>query len=211
MNGGRTIDVSHLPASAFDARAPLWWGNLLMIFIETTTVALVLASYYYVARNYDEWPPPRVDEFPVLYGKEAAPRLAAGTANTALLVLSCALMYWTDQAARRKEQRKVTMGLLVMFLVAAATIWLRALEFRAVHFRWDDNAYASVVWTALGLHLTYLLGGALEFFIMLVWLLRHEIDDNHALDVTLAGGYWYWVTGSWLFIYATVYFAPRLL
>jgi cytochrome c oxidase subunit III len=61
------------------------------------------------------------------------------------------------------------------------------------------------------MHLIYIVGGALEFFIMLVWLLIHDIDDKHALDVTLAGGYWYWVAGMWLPIYATIYFAPRFL
>jgi hypothetical protein len=28
-----------------------------------------------------------------------------------------------------------------------------------------------------------------------VWLLRHDIDEQRALDVTLAGGYWYWLAG----------------
>jgi hypothetical protein len=29
------------------------------------------------------------------------------------------------------------------------------------------------------------------------------------MDVTLAGGYWYWVAGTWILLYAVVYFAPR--
>jgi hypothetical protein len=27
----------------------------------------------------------------------------------------------------------------------------------------------------------------------------------------LVGGYWYWVAGIWLPVYATIYFAPRFL
>ena len=42
-----------------DARAPMWWGNLLLIFIETMTMGLLVASYFYIRRNFWEWPPPR--------------------------------------------------------------------------------------------------------------------------------------------------------
>ena len=33
------IDVSDLPESAFDWRDPVWWGNTLLICIETSTMA----------------------------------------------------------------------------------------------------------------------------------------------------------------------------
>src|SRR5205807_1861593 len=62
--GGRpALDVSHLPPAALDARAPGWWGNALLTAIETTTVALLVASYLYLWRNFPQslWPPPRVD------------------------------------------------------------------------------------------------------------------------------------------------------
>ena len=36
----RTLDVSHLPNTAWDEASPLWWGNLLLTFIETTTLMI---------------------------------------------------------------------------------------------------------------------------------------------------------------------------
>src|SRR3954463_11985423 len=92
------IDVSNLPDNAFDERSPLWWGNLLMIFIETTTVALLVAIYFYLRMNFGDWPPPKVDVFPPLY--HPVPDLGAATVNTMLLLLSCLPMYWTDMVAR---------------------------------------------------------------------------------------------------------------
>ena len=54
MTARPTIDASRLPADAPDSRAPAWWGNVLFMAIETTTVALLLASYFYLWRNFPD-------------------------------------------------------------------------------------------------------------------------------------------------------------
>lgn len=203
----RVIDVSEFPESAMDWRDPVWWGNTLLMFIETTTVVLTLASYFYIRRNFQTFPPPKTDVVPPIY--DTRPVLTWGTINLVLIVLACVPMYWTDMQARKKKRGGVIVGLIVMLLVAAVTIWLRFKEFPATRFWWNDNAYASCIWTILGLHLTYLLAAALEFLVMGVWIVTHEFDDAHALDVTLAGGYWYWIAATWLLCYLVVYFGPR--
>jgi cytochrome c oxidase subunit III len=204
----RKIDASLLTDSVWDARAPLWWGNTLMIFIETVTMVLLFASYFYVRRNFWEWPPPRVDQGPPML--EPVPKLLAGTINVVMIVLSCAVMYWTDQAARKTDRPKVTVGLIIMTLVTLASLVLRGFEFKDLHFRWDDNAYASNVWAILFMHLVYLIGAFGEFVIVLIWcLLRRPFDEKHGLDVTLMGGYWYWLVGIWVPAYFIVYWYPR--
>jgi cytochrome c oxidase subunit III len=201
------IDASKLPDSAWDAHAPLWWGNLLLVFIETTSMALLIASYFYVRRNFWEWPPPLSRATPPIL--HPVPNLAAATINTILLLVSCIPMYLTDQAARRLERAKVVTGLALMLVVAAVSAALRWHEFGDVHFRWDDNAYGSAVWWLLGMHLFYILSAAGEFLVMLVWGLVHPIEEKHALDVTLMGGFWYWVAGTWLITYVIIYWYPR--
>ena len=203
----RVIDVSRLPTDAFDWESPVWWGNLLAILIETTTVALLITTYFYLKRNFDQWPPPKVEVFPPVY--KPVPKLLFGTINLVLLGVTCLPMYWTDMAARRKDKPKVLIGLAFMLVVAAAGTWLRFKEFPQFFFKWNDNAYGSIVWWTLAMHLTYIMAAALEFLIMLAWVLTHELDDSHALDVTLAGGYWYWVFGTWAVVYTVLYWAPR--
>src|SRR3954447_2096361 len=90
----RLIDVSDLPDSAFDWRDPVWWGNTLLIIIETVTIALIIASYFYIRRNYNVFPPPKVDVSPPIY--DTAPQLKWGTINVILMVLGCVPMYVTD-------------------------------------------------------------------------------------------------------------------
>ena len=203
------LDVSHLPTSAMDERSPLWWGNLLLVFIETTTLAIMLASYFYVRMNFNVFPPPKTDVIPPI-GKPL-PELGAATADAVLMVVSCLPMYLTDMAARRKNRGLTLAGLVLMLAVTVVAMVLRWKEFPATRFWWNDNAYASVVWTTLGLALTYQLAAALEFLIMGVWIVVHGLDDKHALDVTLAGGFWYWVAGTGAILYVVLFWGPRFL
>lgn len=207
--GRRVIDVSQLKDYGWDSADPVWWGNLLLIFIETTTIILMIVSYFYIRRNFDEWPPPQPNTIPPLY--HPVPSLPLSTVELVMIVLCCLPMYLIDMAARKLQQKKVVLGLWFMLAVTAAAIVMRFFEFRTenLHFRWDDNAYGSITWIILGTHLTYLLAMAAEFLIMALYLMRHPLDPKHALDVTLAGGYWYWVAATWIAVYLTVYIAPR--
>jgi heme/copper-type cytochrome/quinol oxidase subunit 3 len=205
----RTLDVPHLPSYGWDEQSPLWWGNLLLTLIETTTLLIMFAMYFYIRQNYQEWPPPKVDVIPPIH--RPVPGLGASTADVVLMLFACIPMYWTDMAARRKDKPRVLIGLGVMFLVSLAALTLRAYEFPATRFWWNDNAYASVVWTTLGLAVTYQLAAAGEFFIMGLWILGHELDEKHALDVTLAGGFWYWVAGTGLILYVVIFWGARFL
>jgi cytochrome c oxidase subunit III len=101
------------------------------------------------------------------------------------------------------------LGLFVMFVVCAISILLRCREFKDVHFRWDDNAYGSVVWAILVMHLIYLISAAGEFVLMFAWAIVHPFEDKHGLDVTLMGGFWYWVVGIWAISYVIVFWYPR--
>lgn len=203
------LDVSDLPASAFDVRAPLWWGNTLMILIETTTVALTIATYFYLHRNYALWPPPNGNVLPPI--RNTNPDLLLSTSNTALLLLSLLPAIWIDRSARAGDRTAVVIGLALLFVIGIGANLLRAFGFEAIHFKWYDNAYGSIVWLMLGLHMTYLVAGTMEFFVMLLWLALHPMDEKRALDITLCSAYWYWVVATWVVLYIVIYFTPRVI
>jgi heme/copper-type cytochrome/quinol oxidase subunit 3 len=211
VHGRRVLDVSGLPDSAIDSYAPVWWGNALLIFIESTTVVLLLAIYFYIRRNFTEWPPTQPLWVPPLFNP--VPDLPLPTVELILAVLSCFLMYRTDMAARRQEAGRVKVGIWIMVAIAAAITAMRFFEMSPdrLKFRWDENAYGSIVWVILGTHLTYLLGALAEFFIMAMWVTKHSFDPKHGLDITLMGGYWYWAVTTWVACYATVYIGARVL
>jgi cytochrome c oxidase subunit III len=209
MAARATLDVSGLPGSAYDTRAPVWWGNLLLMAIETMTIALLVASYFYVVPRYGEFPPPRVDSLPPI--GDPLPRLGSATTSLLLLLASVPVMIRADRVVRRKEKRATQVALaLCLGLVIASTL-LRVVDFDSVHFGWDANAYASIVWALLVLHLTYLVVAIAELVFVLAMISLYDLDLNLSVDITLIAAYWYWMVGVWVLLYLVIYWAPRVL
>jgi heme/copper-type cytochrome/quinol oxidase subunit 3 len=209
MNGQATIDVSKLPNSALDHRSPIWWGNILLLCIETTMFVLCVASYFYLRMNFSTWPPPRVENGPPLY--DSVPSLGVPLLNLALILLSVVPMVIVDLACLRRDARTVKIALAINILMGVAAIVVRFYEFPALHFSWNDNAYASIVWTILGLHLTHLLVSTTENGLMATWVFTKGMDDKHARDIRVTATYWYWIAAIWLPLFAVIYLAPRFI
>ena len=205
----QVIDVSGLPPVGFDTKSTLWWGNLILLLIETTMFAILVGGYFYARTGFSEWPPPRADRG--VHILDPLPALLPGTLNVLLLLLSVVTMGMLDKAARRLDQRRVRVLLAVDLAAILLVIVLRAYEFPAMKFKWNDNAYASVVWTLLGMHLLHLIVAAGETAILSAWLFTHKLEEKYAMDVTVGAVYWYWVVGVWLPIYLIIYWAPRFL
>jgi heme/copper-type cytochrome/quinol oxidase subunit 3 len=202
-----TLDVSNLPKSAFSTRAPLWWGNTLLLLIETTMFALLAATYFYLHQNFAQWPPTQSNTTPPIY--HPLPDLWASTSILIVLAVGCLPMLLAHRAALKLDGMTVRIGLLLAILLGIASIVLRFYEFGTLHFRWDDNAYGSITWTILGMHLLHLLTITLEVCVIASHVLTHPLDEKHALDVTLTAIYWYWVAAIWAIFYLIVYWSPR--
>jgi len=208
MNARPTLDVSRLPANALDHRSPIWWGNLLLLLIETTMFALLVASYFYFRQNFQQWPPPRADGFRLVL--HPVPSLPVATLNLILLLISFAPMWWVDRACLKRNTLAIRIGLLLCIFFGIVTITLRFFEFRALQFRWDENAYAAIVWTLLGMHLLHLITGTVENSIMTAWVFAKGLDDKHARDIRVTAVYWYWIIGIWVLLYGIIFLGPRI-
>jgi heme/copper-type cytochrome/quinol oxidase subunit 3 len=207
MSTRAVIDVSELPHHEFDTYDPVWWGNNGLLAIETAMFAILIATYFYLRQNFALWPPPIAQLTAPL---RPLPYLGYGTANTILLVLGCIPMVIADKAARRGDRATTQIGLFICFACGVAAMVLRGFEFSAMQFRWDSNAYGSVVWFMLGMHALHLLVLTSEITLLLIWLRRREFDMKHRVDVVTIAVYWYWVVAVWLVIFAIIYFTPRL-
>ena len=204
------IDVSGLPGTALDHRSPIWWGNLLLLMIETTMFAMLVAGYFYLrVVDFDAWPPPQVNRFPPQ--SHPVPTLLLPTLNLILLLLSVIPMYWVDRACLKRNISAVKTGLVVCVALGIAIIIIRFFEFRCLQFRWDDNAYASTIWTLVGMHLMHLIISTSENIIMTIWVFVKGLDDKHARDVRVTASYWYWVAGIWLMLYLVIWGGARWL
>ena len=207
MSTRTVIDVSELPSHEFDTYDPVWWGNGVLLAIETSMFMILISTYFYLRQNFTLWPPPVAQLTATL---RPLPELTFGTLNICLLLLSCIPMVVTDLSARRDNRILSKIGLIICLIFGLTAVVLRGFEFSAVYFRWDSNAYGSVVWFLLGMHLVHLLVMNIEAIVLLIWIFTREYDMKHRVDIVTLAIYWYWVVGIGLLIYGVVYFTPRL-
>ena len=212
MKGSRTVtnpslDVSTLPTTLLDTHSALWWGNTLLLAIETTMFGILIAIYFSVMMNTEPFPPPRVERMPVLY--ESYPDLTLPLIGLAVILASLIPAIMLDKASREKNvgMIKLLLPITLAFVVAATVI--RYFEYDSLLFKWEDNAYGSITWMILGMHMLHLITLACENIILLAWTYIKGVDDKHILDITVLGVYWYWVVGIWIVLFSIVYLVPR--
>jgi cytochrome c oxidase subunit III len=200
MNVRADIDVSRLPTYVFGNRSLMWWGTLGMILIEATVFLMAIVTYFYLRELTPDWPP-----------AGAPPALLFGTINTLVLLASAIPNQWTKQAAEKEDLRKVRIGLVVCLAFSAVFLAVRAFEFGALNTHWDQNAYGSIVYALMVLHTIHLITDVGDSVVLTVLMFKGPLEGRRFVDVSESALYWWFVVGSWIPIYATVYLAPRFL
>src|SRR3982751_1783657 len=97
MSARPLIDGTGLPKHRFDARSPIWWGNLWLLAIETTMFVIALAAYLYTQQNFQVWPPPNTStrfdaRSPIWWGN-----LWLLAIETTMFVIALAAYLYTQQ------------------------------------------------------------------------------------------------------------------
>jgi heme/copper-type cytochrome/quinol oxidase subunit 3 len=202
------LDVSRLPTTLFDGHSALWWGNALLLAIETAMFGILIAIYFSVLMQTEPFPPPRVERLPVLYG--SYPDLLLPVIGLIVLLASVVPAIMLDKAARDRNAGLIRILLPITLLFNVAAIVIRWYEYDSLHFKWADNAYGSITWMILGMHMFHLFVMFCEDAFLLVWTYIKGVDDKHALDLTVLAVYWYWVVGVWFVLFSIVYLVPRL-
>ena len=196
------LDVAALDDHAFSHHAPIWWGNLLMILIEATGFAILAASYFYIRRNFDTWPPTRT----------LLPDLGISSIQLLVHLVSVVPFWYAARLAFRHEKPGVVgTWLLVGVLFGVAAIVLRWFEFGALHTRYDSNAYGSITYSILFVHLMHLLAGTIETFLIALVLFKGPVEKKHYTDATVMAVYWYFIVISWVALWLIVFIAPRFI
>jgi cytochrome c oxidase subunit 3 len=194
------LDVSHLETHGFGSRGLSWWGVNVYIAIESTMLALCIASYFYLESQAPEWP----------LGKRS-PGLVLPTINTLVMLASVVPMVWTERAARCMDRRRVLQGLAVCLAFGVVFSALRAVELARLPLRWDSNVYWSLVWTTVGLHTGHLVAEVVETFVIAAALLRAEVEAKLYVDVEDNALYWYFIVAIWVPVYLVMFVSPRFL
>jgi cytochrome c oxidase subunit 3 len=196
----RTLDVSHLPNYGFGTRTPIWWGNTVMLLIETTMFGICLVTYFYLRQIARQWPPRTMD----------VPELGPTVANLVVLAVGSAFMYAAGQAVETRSLRLMRWLLAAVVAAGLVSLGVRAVELDVVHFKWSTHAYGSIFWTTMGLHTLHLLTATLESVALVYQLYRGPVYMKHLHDLRLAAVYWHWMVLILVPIDFVLYVVPRL-
>jgi cytochrome c oxidase subunit III len=195
------IDVSALPTDVFGTRGPGFWGIVCFMAVEGTTLAICAATYFYLSKNFDVWPP----------ADTRAPSLLVPTISLIALVASNGLALAMDRAAKEMNVGRTRFLLVVSTIVGVALFGLRLFEFRSLNTTWDANAYGSIVWTIMGLHASLLLMEVMETGGISLIYLFGKAQPKHFVHVSENATYWLFSTLSWVPLYAIIFLGPKLL
>ena len=192
------VNVSDLPNVVYGSRVVTWWGTIGFMAAETATLSACVASYYYVLRNYESFPPLRTP----------LPDLFIPTISLIVLVLSLIPCYLFARAAKRLDKPATLRWMWVAVVVMLIATALRLMEFRSLNVRWDANAYASVAWAVVFAHFTLLLADTLETLLFAVIMQTRE-PTRYYPGVAEDTLYSYFMVAVWIPCYVTVYLVPR--
>jgi cytochrome c oxidase subunit III len=193
-------DLSNLPDHNFGSTSLGWWGVVGFMLIEGMGFVLALGAYFYLLPNERGWPP-----------NQPAPSLEWGTALLVVGVLSEIPNQWLKKRAQKYDLAAVRFGLVLMTVLGAAMIALRAVEFGvgALNVGWGTNAYGSAVWAILALHTLHMVTDVYDTGVLAVLSFVKTFDGRKFSDVADNALYWHFIVWSWVVLYAVVYWTPR--
>jgi cytochrome c oxidase subunit III len=194
-----TFDASDLPTVVYGSRVATWWGTAGFMLAEAATLAACVASYYYIRRNFEAWPPLRTP----------LPDLLLPTISLIVLIASVFPCYKFAKAAERLDHGATTRWLWIAVAVMLTATVLRFMEFRSLNVRWDANAYASVAWTIVFAHFSLLLVDAVETIVFAVMAQRKSVPTRYYPGIAEDAFYTYFMVSVWIPCYVTVYLVPR--
>ena len=194
------VDVSRLPTLAFGPNSIMWWGTLHFVMVEGFTLALCVATYLYLRRNFPEWPPLRTP----------LPGLTATTIQLVVMMASLVPNWLATRTARRQDLDGTRLWVMVLAALGLATIVIRWFELGALHTRWDSHAYGSAVWAVLVAHTALLVPDVFDTLVllMLLWVKPREKHFPMTTDNAL---YWSFVTLAWVPLAGLVYYLPWIM
>lgn len=178
------------------------FGMWLFIVSEATLFALLFFAYYYLAQGPERrW---LVEEPPAL--KFSLPMLG-------VLLLSSLVLHWGEQ--RVKKERRYGAGrlaIVVTMLLGAAFLVLSYFDYRHgfQHLLPTSNAYGSIFYTIVSLHLAHLLLGLLMLAYVLVLPPLEPTDRPPHRPYHAASMYWHFVDSVWVVIVTLLYVTPNL-
>jgi heme/copper-type cytochrome/quinol oxidase subunit 3 len=201
MMEAKTLDVSHLLPYEISTQAPLWWGQLLLTFIEATMFSLLVAAFLYVRLQVDVWPPPG----------DQLPHVLLPTLALVPLLLSVIGSYVATEAAKKNDRRGMALGMGLNLLFAGVFLVLRIVEWHSFNYSYKADSFGSYMWAFMALHSFDFVASMIETLVLLVIILSGRYGERERAGVHVDSVIYYFVAVIWVPLYVVLYWGPRIL
>jgi cytochrome c oxidase subunit I+III len=193
------ITAPGVPAFVTGRRTLGWWGVVMLVMIESTVFAALIASYYYLYSGAPVWPPDGI----------SAPSLPLPTINAIILWASMFMAFLGNRAASRGDNRRLAIWYGIGSVMLAGFLTLKVIEYSGYSYYWDTNAYGSIVWTITGFHTAHVIIVLLKTVPMIVLATQGFWTERRRSAIQGAALYWYFVAIAWIPLFATLYLFPN--
>ena len=195
-----TRDLAQLPTHAYGHRSLTWWGIIAFMVIEGAGFLMAVAAYFFLMGHQQSWPPAPI----------APPTPWIGTLFTLMLLASEIPNTLIKRAAEEEDIGRVRPLIIVIALIGAVLLAIRAFEFDQLNVKWNWNAYGSIIWALLVLHTIHILTDWVDTLVLArLMFTKHGETGRRFVDVSENSLYWRFVWLAWLPIYALLYWVPR--
>ncbi|MDQ6679316.1 MAG: cytochrome c oxidase subunit 3 [Acidobacteriota bacterium] len=201
MTAPRTLDVAHLQPYSISSKSPLWWGQLMMCFIEASMFCMLIAIYFYLRLSVDMWPPPGTQ----------LPHLTLPTLALIPLLLSAIGSYWASEAAKKNSRSGMLKGMILNVVLGALFLALRFAEMKTLNFNWATDVHGSIVWSMLFLHTLDSVGDLFYTVVLIYAIASGRYGQKQRLGVHADSVVWYFIVGIWIPMYVVIYWGPRIV
>ncbi len=182
-----------------------FWSFFEMSIFHSARAGLTYDSgnaLYEQLQAWGSWPPPGVETFDPFH---------LPLANTLILLLSGTTATWAHHALQHGDRTGCRNGLILTILLGMVFTTLQVVEYSEAGFSYDGTLYGSAFFMATGFHGAHVVIGTIFLAVCLFRLLGGGMSAEKHLGFEFAAWYWHFVDVVWLFLFAFVYVAPRLI
>jgi cytochrome c oxidase subunit 3 len=167
----------------------------LLVTLGTETVFfLTLLVAYAAMRNEVNWSVPH-----------NLARLTIPLVNTAILLVSAVVAWWSIKAIRDGRLPALRAGLTVTLLFGLIFVAGQIYEFSHAGLQIDDQTFGGVFFTLMGFHALHVLAGIVFLALNLARANLGDFSAGRHEAVELGSGFWYYVTAVWLVLFTALY------
>ena len=177
------------------------WGMALLITTEAMLFVMLFFTYYYVEKGNERW---KYTEPPKLH--YSLPMLG-------VLLTSSIVLHWGEKQVKKQRYSSGRVGVIGTIVLGFVFLFLSYLEYteHLATLSPRSDAYGSIFYTIISVHLAHLTLGLLMLFWVLFVARRWEpAQHTPHRPYHNAAMYWHFVDTVWVFIIALLYVAPNI-